>query len=325
MKMSLVVNFILKFPIISHFRMRRLTTIKLEQERLESIKLEQERLESIRVIEKSYGIGRFSIELSPGHALHHYQSVHPFYDKFPLFITKYLPGGTDVIQVGANVGDTLASMVTGNSSLNFFCIEADSGFFDFLRTNIETMHTFCKFEVEAINKMVAQEINFKSLEGSSGTKKGVEATPGDDLLETVSLDKLFESREMRNVSLLMVDVDGFDFDVIKSAQKIIEQSSPILYFEVMPLNEGTTEKYLELMENLELSGYLHWSVFDNFGNLMLNDVTREVAAQVLTYSLLQNLAKGTRSIYYLDIYCSTEKYRKAYENSITEYREFMLK
>ena len=313
--MSLVVNFILKFPIISHFRMRRPITIKLEQERLDSI----------RVIEKSYRIGRFSIELSPGHLLHHYQSVHPFYNKFPLFIAKYLPGGTDVIQVGANVGDTLALMVSGNDTLNFFCIEADSGFFDFLRTNIETMHTFCKFEVEAINKMVAQEINFKGLEGSNGTKKGVEATPGDDVLETVSLDKLFESREILNVSLLMVDVDGFDFDVIKSAQKIIEQFSPILYFEVTPLNEGTTEKYLELMENLELLGYLHWSVFDNFGNLMLNDVTREIAAQVLTYSHLQNLGKGTRTIYYLDIYCSTEKYREEYENSITKYREFMMK
>jgi len=306
----------LNLPGIRHLRMRRSEIIKLE-ERLELERLELERLE------KSYSVGSFLIELSPGHLLHEYQAVHPFYDKFPLFITKYLPEATYVIEVGANVGDTLASMVTGNSDLNYICIEADFDFFQFLCTNIKSMKSLCKFNVEALNVMVAQEIKYKSLEGLNGTKKGIEALLDDNFLSTLSLDDLFEERENCAVSLLMVDVDGFDFDVIKSARNIVEQSTPILFFEVTPLTEQNTEKYLKLMEDLESSGYFHWTVFDNFGNLILHDVPRDVAAQVLIYSLIQNLEKGTRSIWYLDIYCCTDKFLNEYENSITEYKKYM--
>jgi FkbM family methyltransferase len=316
----------LELPGIWHFRMRRSARIRME-ERLELELLELERLELERLelerLEKSYRVGSFLIELSPGHLLHEYQSVHPFYDKFPLFITKFLPEATYVIEVGANVGDTLASMVTGNSALNYICIEADSDFFQYLDTNIKSMQSLCKFNVEALNVMVAQEIKYRSLEGLNGTKKGIEALLDDNFLSTVSLDCLFEKRENSTVSLLVVDVDGFDFDVIKSARNIIELSAPILFFESTPLTEQNTEKYLKLMGDLESTGYLHWTVFDNFGNLILHDVPREIAAQVLIYSLIQNLGKGTRSIWYLDIYCCTEKYLNEYENSIIEYKKFM--
>ena len=332
MVLDSILDRFLELPGIKHLRMRRSARIRmaerLELERLELERLELERLElklKIEGLEKSYRVGSFLIELSPGHLLHEYQAVHPFYDKFPLFVTKYLPEATYVIEVGANVGDTLASMVTGNSDLNYICIEADSDFFQFLGTNIKSMQSLCKFNVEALNLMVAQEIKYKSLEGLNGTKKGIEALSDDNFLNSVSLDSLFEERENFKVSLLMVDVDGFDFDVIKSARNIVEQSSPILFFEVTPLTEENTEKYLKLMGDLESTGYLHWTVFDNFGNLILHDVPRDIAAQVLIYSLIQNLGKGTRSIWYLDIYCCTDKYLNEYDNSITEYKKYMSK
>jgi len=75
-----------------------------------------------------YSIGHYSIKLPYGHNLPGFQRNHPHYDRFLPHLAKYLPGGSFVVDVGANCGDTFAGMFNENPSLNFVCVEADAFF-----------------------------------------------------------------------------------------------------------------------------------------------------------------------------------------------------
>ena len=68
------------------------------------------------------------------HALSRYKKFHKNYDRFLPHLVKYFKSTKyTVVDIGANVGDTLASMIEINSKLNFICIEADNNFFEYLK------------------------------------------------------------------------------------------------------------------------------------------------------------------------------------------------
>jgi tRNA G46 methylase TrmB len=84
-----------------------------------------------------------AIKLPPGHELPEYREVYPKYDTFLGKLARILPPGSTVIDIGANVGDLLASMITQNKELNFLCIEPDSLFFEYLVSNSKRLiHKF---------------------------------------------------------------------------------------------------------------------------------------------------------------------------------------
>ena len=80
-------------------------------------------------IYRVFKINDYSIQISYLHKLQDLQRNYPYYDKFLNHFVKYLPSGSIVVDVGANVGDTLLSMVSSNSKLEYLCIEADDNFF----------------------------------------------------------------------------------------------------------------------------------------------------------------------------------------------------
>ncbi len=82
-------------------------------------------------------------------------------------LVKYLPKDSVVIDVGANVGDTLAGMASCNRRLNYVCIEASKEFFSDLEKNTELMRNQCKhLSVSLCNTFVGKDINNIRLEGA---------------------------------------------------------------------------------------------------------------------------------------------------------------
>lgn len=58
-----------------------------------------------------YHYKEYSIKLPANHMLPVYQKYHPKYDRFLPHLVKYIEPSDTVIDVGANVGDTLAGIV----------------------------------------------------------------------------------------------------------------------------------------------------------------------------------------------------------------------
>src|SRR5262249_29673781 len=89
---------------------------------------------------------------------------------------------------------------------------------------------------------------------------------------SVPLDALLAIRGVPRdrVSLIKVDTDGFDWDVLLSGEKTLAASRPLLYWENYVAVEHKAE--LEFFcKTLAAIGYSQLSIFDNFGSLMLAD------------------------------------------------------
>jgi FkbM family methyltransferase len=241
---------------------------------------------------------KFSIKLPSNHSLPEYQNAHPKYDRFLPFLVKYATADDTIVDIGANVGDTLASMVEVNPSSKYICIEPDGSFYAYLEENIARIkQSIAGLRIQAIQALVGKNISNVSLDGRGGTKHAVVGNNGG--IKSLPLDNIISS--ILNLRILKSDVDGFDYDVLDSSMAIIEYHKPIIFFECQCDFEYQKEGYLRTLQKLESAGYVDWTVFDNFGEIILRTADIGILSQLLNYVWQQNVGSATRTIYYFDI------------------------
>ena len=243
--------------------------------------------------------GRFSVRLPPGHLLPVYQRKHPSYDRFLPVLAAHLQAGSTVIDVGANCGDTVAAMAAQNPNLHYLCVEPEEEFQRYLKTNIALMQTVAPdLRIEPVMAMVGKEITTAGLAGSGGTKHAV---PGAGALATTTLDEIVSRGDRPPIRLLKSDVDGFDYDVINSASELIRRDRPLLFYECQYFDEAQRTGFERLMVSLGEAVYTRWTVFDNFGEVMLSDTSPVQIGQLMAHAWRQNQKRATRTVYYFDI------------------------
>lgn len=119
------------------------------------------------------------------------------------------------------------------------------------------------------------------------------------------LDKL---RNMQNIVLYKSDIDGYDWVVLKG---IDLSDEPIIFFE-NEVRNYSKELFYEGYKRLDKYSFY---VFDNYGNLMLEDVKIEHLDQLNRWVL------NSKKIYYTDILAVTKKHQQIVEKAITEFKE----
>jgi FkbM family methyltransferase len=250
-------------------------------------------------------IGELKITLPYGHMLPVYQKQCPQYDRFLPHIAKYLPSHSFVVDVGANCADTLAGMIDANPLLNFLCIEADDYFYQYLTSNVcEIQKTYSNSIIKTFKSLAGSEISNVEMAGTGGTKKAVASL--DSSTKTItskSLDSIIQSQhvDQASISLIKVDTDGYDYDVINSASLLLQNKLPILFFECQHDDISQKEKYKMLIHHLAELGYNSWTVFDNFGALLLRNCDKDAILDLINYVWRQNAGTSRRTFYYLDI------------------------
>lgn len=242
----------------------------------------------------------FNISLPANHSLIYNQYSCPNYDRFLPHLVTYFKSNETVIDIGANVGDTLAAMVDKNSLLNYICIEADETFFEFLNNNIKKIKAVYKdLRVSTIKTLIGKNITGVKLEGGKGSKHAVQSKNG--AIVSQSLDDLITEFNIDNLRLLKSDVDGFDYDVLESSLHSINICKPILYFECQFDHEYQKNGFEQIFSKLENIGYKDWVVFDNFGEIILRTQSTDILNYLISYVWSQNTNSSNRTIYYYDI------------------------
>jgi FkbM family methyltransferase len=253
----------------------------------------------------TYAYNHFAIALPANHLLPTYQKQHRLYDRFLPHLAKYIDRGSIIIDVGANCGDSLASMYDVNQELNYVCIEADDIFFEFLNLNVSQIRAFDpRASILTIKSFIGKNVTNAILEGSAGTKHAVPGS-GSQGMSTQTLDAIFANTSTAKIRLLKSDVDGYDYDVIESARSLIERHSPLIFFECQFDHEFQKTNYLSTIAGLESMGYADWAMFDNFGQLLLRANSVSQVIQLFEYVWRQNINQSTRTIYYFDVLAST--------------------
>lgn len=124
-------------------------------------------------LSKKYKYKYFSIYMPAEHALPIYKKFHKNYDRFLPHLVKYFKSAKyTVVDIGANIGDSLAGMIEKNSKLNFICIEADNNFYGYLEKNLQIIKKNIKnTKVKIIKEFIGKNITNVFLKGKNGTKK----------------------------------------------------------------------------------------------------------------------------------------------------------
>jgi len=270
----------------------------------------------------SYKIGDQFLLLPEEHLLDVYQGTHPLYNKFQNFLVKNLESGSVVVEVGANVGDILVGVFQFNREISYVAVEGDPALFQYLvlKSSItRELHELGDRQIVLINEFISNDLSYQSFVGTGGTRSGILAKQDSNKIATKRLDEVLISLGLQFPRLLMIDVDGFDFDVLRSAIDVIRNNSPIIFFELTPSSLEKITDYLKVVCELKALGYNQLSLLDNFGNLILKECSVETLEELCLYVLRQNIGVGTRSVYYFDLLISHGNDRDWHSAVIKEY------
>jgi FkbM family methyltransferase len=278
---------------------------------------------SLLGLKTEYRCRNFSIRLPPDHLLPFYQSMHGTYDRFLPHLVRYLEPNATVIDVGANCGDTLASMYDANDRLSYICVEPDGVFFEYLSENAQRIRSSNPgASIRLYKALVGKGVSQAALEGSGGTKHAVEvheSLPAAKAIFSVTLDSLLLPMQSGRLELLKSDVDGFDFDVLDSAVTLIAEHLPILFFECHFGDLSQKYGYQKTIAVLQRSGYHAWTVFDNYGDVVLRTTEIEVLFQLFDYVDRQNAGLTTRTIHYFDVMAGTDRHEALLTTAVSDY------
>jgi hypothetical protein len=155
-----------------------------------------------------------------------------------------------------------------------------------------------------VKALVGHDVSGVTLVGEAGTKQAVE---GGDILST-RLTRILKDLAIGDVRLIKSDVDGYDFDVLRSCDETLDQG-PMLFFECQFFNRAQYRGYLQMLTWLaQEKSYKGFFLFDNYGQYIMHHRHPSGIREVIDYVARQSLqSERTRAIFYLDILAVRER------------------
>src|SRR5215208_5211608 len=146
------------------------------------------------------------------HKLPIYVADFPLYDTLPVRVADYLrsrDGALMVVDIGANVGDTILACSTATVDDRFLGVEANPEFVRYLEKNLGHMEGVVL--VEAFCHSGSDKQTYVHVESVGGTARVIEANDGFALAKKTVDQILTEHLEFKNFNFLKLDTDGSDF------------------------------------------------------------------------------------------------------------------
>ncbi|MBQ9926410.1 MAG: FkbM family methyltransferase [Lachnospiraceae bacterium] len=277
-----------------------------------------------------YMIDGMKIDLGNTACLPKYQRMAVMYDKFVKFLGKIADAVSRemeqsyIFDVGANVGDTVFGMIK-NTNSNIIAIEPARTYYELLRSNVESLDEVFRKKVIMVNAFVSnnEDEHFcVDIQKGTGNKRIIseEESFGEAPVKTIQTVIKELGIKEEQVTLIKVDTDGYDYDVITSCKEMLKRQSPILYWENQIDNKEQLEKYNRMYEYLLACEYDIFYVFDNFGNYMGKMNQRNIK-DLNEYMMRMNVGYAPRTLYYVDILACKAKHEKTCYDIIEEYRK----
>jgi FkbM family methyltransferase len=222
-----------------------------------------------------------------------------------------------VIDIGANVGDTIAIIKTA-AALPVIGIEGDPSAYRFLEmnlplfTNVTLIKQFLGEKEETLQASLEKEGWNATIVPASGESQSIGLKTLDQVLHE---HQLFSQQ----LKLLKIDTEGFDTIILRGAQELLEKHKPVIYFEYNRRNmDAIGEPGLPTLFSLEKYGYRNVTFFDNKGRYLLTTPLdrHDLIRQLHEYSL-----EHTSSIAYYDICLFHESDKELSESFITAERD----
>ncbi len=188
------------------------------------------------------------------------------------FLKKYLPGQKgSLIDVGANQGAYSKEALQYNPNMNIYALEPHPETFKRLSDNLENHKN-----VVAINKGLSSKdgrlklFDYASKDGSAHASlfedviteiHGAGASVAHEV-ELTTLDALVESQNIHEISLLKVDTEGNEFEVLKGAvDTLSKRKIKAIHFEFNEMNIASRVFFKDFWRMLD--GYRLYRLLPN--------------------------------------------------------------
>ncbi len=232
-------------------------------------------LEIVRQVLIWFGDPAYTIEvrgrrlvLPVSHKLPIYIAECPLYDTLPTRVADYLrtrDGMLLMVDVGANVGDTILACSKAEHDDGFLGVEANPEFIGYLKKNTSDIKGFVL--VEAFCHSGDEKQTSVRIVSIGGTARITEVNEGLTLPKRTLDEILTEHPKFKNFNFLKLDTDGNDFDVLKGTQKSISASRPVIFMECYAAgNADYVDDVLYAITSLAKAGYKTAVAYDNLGN-----------------------------------------------------------
>tara|TARA_B100000900_G_C20460356_1_gene666998 strand:- start:100 stop:915 length:816 start_codon:yes stop_codon:yes gene_type:complete len=242
-------------------------------------------------IDQTLEINNKKLILPPDHLLSFYHKIYPSYDKYLENFIKD-KNNLNIIDIGANVGDTLLRILSDNN--NYFCIEPNDYFLKYLKINVSNNINLHKnTNIKIINDLVGEELE-GFLDDKNGTATLTKETKKPKIKKKYSkkLDQIILLNKIGRVDIIKSDTDGYDINVLKSGFETIKKDKPILFFEYLNIQSTQLIDYINFISELKFIGYNKFIIIDNYGEILLQSNNIDKIKEIM----------NNRNI--VDIFCS---------------------
>lgn len=145
-----------------------------------------------------------------------------------------------IIDVGVNIGSTILNFSRLSPDGKMIGFEPDSKNFLKARRNLE-LNNFAN--VTLINKGLGEKSEkvklFNVNANNAGMKRVLNASSSEpdvnlsfDEIEIITLDSFIEEKDIPQIDLIKIDVEGYEFKVLTGAKKSLQNYLPILFIEL---------------------------------------------------------------------------------------------
>ena len=167
----------------------------------------------------------------------------------------------NIVDIGSNIGSVTLPLANTFKKSKVYSIEPTVYAFEKLKENInlnpnlkKRIKTFNYFISEKKNKIKFVHSSWK-LNNNNKKHQIHRGILKKTFNKSISLDDLLKKNKIP-IKLIKIDVDGYELDVLKSAEKTLKKIKPIIYFELAPyLYKEIGYKFDDLLNYLKKLNY----------------------------------------------------------------------
>jgi FkbM family methyltransferase len=257
-----------------------------------------------------------------------YAAVAPFYDTALPRLCSFVrerQGWLQLVDVGANVGDTIAAVDAAVPDGSYLCVEPNADNVALLHDNTRAMRSrgvrvvceevLCGETTGAVAGVLVENRGNSFLEhrASDATDSLTDSLPVARLDDLVARNAGFE-----RINVLKIDTEGYDFQVLRGAPRLVSEQKPALFFEFIPeLMRSMGDEPLAMFDFLAAQGYATALAYDNKGIPRKVVRTSSDAAWRAEIEALLAQIDGTM-IYYFDFLAMHETQNDDFERFVAD-------
>lgn len=198
-------------------------------------------------------------------------------------LTSLVAKNATILDVGANIG-YYSIMLAKHASVGMvYSFEPSSREHDLLLKNISinALQNIKPFKQALGAKVGTEKLFIDELNYGANSLLETSHTRQFEQVNVSTIDEIIQREGATTVNLIKIDVEGWEYEVLKGAQKVIEQFRPLIFFESW---KSYKQKYSTEMtpELYFLSGLSYY--FTSFYNNRLHKINLD--DEILTKDLL---------------------------------------